>query len=246
MNETEIHAEHANASTLCLRLRAVAWSKRAASSASSCRVSSCLPRAWLLFPLLIFISSVSAVTPQVAASYIASTYALANDGTVLAFGDDSYGQLGTGRILNSSVPIQIAGLDHVRDVAAGQGSVFAIKENGTVWAWGGNRNGTLADGTTLDRASPVQVRSLTGVRAISVGADSVLALKADGTVWVWGYDGYDPTSRQPVQVHGISNVIAISNREYHKVALKSDGTVWTWGFNESGQLGLAWISTDQG
>ena len=191
-----------------------------------------------LLPLKVFPAVVPTVT--VGPNY---TIVLASDGTLQSFGDDSYGQLGIGRILNSPVPIHIAGIDNVRDFAVGYRSVFALKADGTVWAWGGNTYGVLGDGATQDRASPVQVTSLTGIRSIAVSVFSGMALKADGTVWVWGYDGYDvdgynPLINQAVQVSGISSVIAISNRSGHKVALKSDGTVWTWGFNESGELGL--------
>ncbi len=135
------------------------------------------------------------------------------DGTVWAWGDNTYGKLGDGTTTSRSTPVQVVGpggagfLTDVIAVAAGGGNTpftgggvghsLALKADGTVWAWGYNLQGQLGDGTTTHRNTPVQVVGpggigvLSEITAIAAGGGSQpgghsLALKADGTVWAWG------------------------------------------------------------
>jgi len=183
--------------------------------------------------------------------------ALKNDGTVWAWGNNDYGQLGNGTTSGSSTtttgdsnttnrsPAQVSGLNDVIAISAGSSHSLALKSDGTVWAWGSNNVGQLGDGTTTDRNRPVQVSGLTNVIAITGGCEShSLALKSDGTVWAWGYnnfgqlgDGTTTNRSTPVQVSGLSGISAIGAGSGHSVALKSDGTVWAWGHNAYNQLG---------
>jgi len=174
------------------------------------------------------------------------------DGTVWAWGDNYYGQLGYSTVTHRSSPVQVPGLFNVSAIAAGNTHTVALKQDGTVWAWGDNYCGQLGDGTTtLLRTSPVQVLGLSNVSAIFAGSNHTVALKQDGTVWAWGANfggqlGDGTTTRQrhsPVQVPGLSNVSAIAAGGNHTLALKQDGTVWAWGDNGDGQLGDGTIGT---
>ncbi|MCL2775481.1 MAG: S8 family serine peptidase, partial [Oscillospiraceae bacterium] len=172
------------------------------------------------------------------------TLALKSDGTVWAWGYNSYGQCGNGSIGKSEKLTQVVGLSSIIAIVAWQNHSMALKSDGTVWAWGYNSNGQLGDGTTTQRTTPVQVTGLSGIIAISAGSSHSMALKSDGTVWAWGYNGYgqlgDGTTTQrttPVQVTGLSGIIAISAGDSNSMALKSDGTVWAWGYNYYGLLG---------
>ncbi len=115
---------------------------------------------------------------------------LAPSGTVWAFGDNFYGELGNGSTTNSSVPVQTLTLTNVVTVATGGDQSLALRTDGTVVAWGLNQDAELGDGTTTNRTSPVQVSNLTGVVAIAAGGYHSLALKSDGTVWAWGLNDY--------------------------------------------------------
>jgi alpha-tubulin suppressor-like RCC1 family protein len=191
--------------------------------------------AWLcLIPF-----SGNAATPMVANGW--HSLALKNDGTVLAFGSDSFGQLGLGQIVQSATPVQAQGLNGVVAVSTGFWYVLAVKSDGTVWAWG---NGNLGDGTRTPSNTPVQAQGLSGVTAVAAGTASV-ALKSDGTVWTWGGNnygqlGYGVPGRGgllPAQVPGLSGMTRIGTGWGHTAALKNNGTVWAWGNNASGQLG---------
>ena len=88
--------------------------------------------------------------------------ALKSDGTVWAWGDNGYGQLGDGTTTDRTTPVQVSGLSGVTAIAAGCYHTVALKSDGTVWAWGYNGYGQLGDGTTTQRTTPVQVSGLYG------------------------------------------------------------------------------------
>ena len=174
--------------------------------------------------------------------------AIKSNGSVWAWGNNTYGQLGDGTSTKRISPVQVPGLTGVVAVEAGGQHSLAVKSDGTVWAWGWNSYGQLGDGTATDRRScPVQVRNLTGVVAVAAGYWQGLAVKDDGTVWAWGGNGYgqlgDGTTTQrncPVQVLGLTDVVAVAASKTYvafSLAVRRDGTVWAWGGNSNGQLG---------
>ena len=175
----------------------------------------------------------------------AHTLALKSDGSVWAWGDNTYGQLGDGTYINSITPVEICGLTGIVAISAGFDYSMALKRDGSVWAWGYNNDGQLGDGTLIDRNSPVQVTGLTGAVSISAGYRHSMAVKNDGTACAWGdnfrgqlgNDSVLERSEIPVQVSDLTDVVSVSAGSNHSLALKNDGTVWAWGYDEFGQLG---------
>ena len=176
--------------------------------------------------------------------------ALKSDGSVWAWGYNSYGQLGNGTTTTGYAPVQVIGLTDVVAIAAGYYHSLALKSDGSVWAWGYNGYGQLGNGSTYTNYTAVQVSGLTDVVAIAASYYHSLALKSDGSVWAWGYNSYgqlgDGTTDNrytPVQVKGpggtgtLGNMIAIAAGYSYSLALKSDGSAWGWGYNSDGELG---------
>ena len=86
--------------------------------------------------------------------------ALKSDGSLWAWGDNLFGQLGTGNVKPAAAPEQIlAGSGFVFSaVSAGDDDhSLAIKSDGSLWAWGRNSCGDLGDGTTNTSYVPIQV-----------------------------------------------------------------------------------------
>ncbi len=128
--------------------------------------------------------------------------ALRNDGTVVAWGCNDFGQ--------TDVPI----LSNVVQIAAGELHSLALLANGTVVGWGNNDFGQISI-----------PGNLSDVVSIAAGAYHSLALKADGTVVAWG----DDSCSQVDVPNNLIGVVAIDGGYNHSVALLNNGRVVVWG-----------------
>ncbi len=156
-----------------------------------------------------------------------------NDGSVVAWGLNGYGQ--------TDVPALPAGLEYV-EVAAGGFHTVARRSDGSVVAWGANYYGQLD--------VPPLPAGLAYVQ-IAAGLFHTIARRSDGSVVAWG----DNTHGQldvPVLPEGVGYV-EVAAGENHAAARRSDGMVIAWGDNSSGQLdvpglpaGLAYVELAAG
>jgi alpha-tubulin suppressor-like RCC1 family protein len=179
--------------------------------------------------------------------------ALLDNGTVMAWGANEYGQLGTGSTEpeESEVPVAVKGLTGVTAIAAGGEHSLAIVAGGKLMAWGNGAYGEMGDGKQFGSATPVAVQGLTGVQAIAAGGDHCLALLAGGTVKAWGSDEFgqlgnseveigeenERFSTLPLTVNGVSGVTAVAAGGQDSLALLGAGTVMAWGEDKAGELG---------
>jgi alpha-tubulin suppressor-like RCC1 family protein len=174
--------------------------------------------------------------------------ALTKKGAVLAWGDNTAGQLGTGNNKLSREPVEVPGLTHVVSIYAGYKTSYAIRDDGTLWAWGDNSGYQLADGTKTNRNKPVQVKGISSVQQVASGSSPhTVVLKKDGTVWTWGVNGSgqlgnggvsaDRVQKSPARVQGISGVVKVVASKSNTLALTKNGAVYIWGGNEIGQSG---------
>jgi alpha-tubulin suppressor-like RCC1 family protein len=95
--------------------------------------------------------------------------AVKTDGTLWAWGQGIYGQLGLNNLTNYSSPKQIGVLTTWSKISNCSGSGFAIKTDGTLWSWGINTAGQLGLGNTTNRSSPNQVGASTTWLKIACG-----------------------------------------------------------------------------
>jgi len=169
---------------------------------------------------------------------------IVRQGSMVAWGNNNYGQLGSVGPASRLSPAPLNGMMSVIAMSGGDHHTIALRSEGTVWACGRNGRGQLGDGSSVTTPVPVQVSGLSGIIAIDAGDEHNLAIKSDGTVWAWGEndkgqlgDGTTTLRRIPVQVNGLNGIVAISASGGHSLAVKNDGTVWAWGWNYFGQLG---------
>ena len=183
-----------------------------------------------------------------AAGLIGNSFALKSDGSLWAWGNNIFGQLGDGTYTNRSSPVQVPGLSGVVAVATGNYITFAVKSDGTVWAWGDNSSGQFGLDPTITSHSttPVRVPGLTGVVAVAAVTGSSFAVKSDGSIWSWGSNWFGELGEgtftprfYPAQVPGLTGAVAITagSGRGNIIALKSDGSAWAWGDNSTGELG---------
>jgi alpha-tubulin suppressor-like RCC1 family protein len=113
-----------------------------------------LPVATRSYPVPTKVPGLSAVASVAASSYTA--YALKKDGTVMAWGNASRGQLGNGTTPEfSATPVVVPGLAGVKSLTGAMSGAYAVKNDGSTWAWGANWTGDAGDGTTTTRSKPV-------------------------------------------------------------------------------------------
>jgi Regulator of chromosome condensation (RCC1) repeat/IPT/TIG domain len=105
------------------------------------------------------------------------TLALLGGGTVMAWGEDAYGELGNGTIKNhEEKPVAVSGLSGVQEISAGGGDSAALLSSGSIMTWGINQRGTLGNGVTGSPSSvPVAVSGLAKAASVSAGRDHMLA-----------------------------------------------------------------------
>lgn len=182
------------------------------------------------------------------------TAALKADGSLWAWGYNTYGQVGNGTITHVYSPVQILTANELetssttpwKAVSAGFVYTLAIKADGSLWAWGNNVYGQIGINPSEVNygAVPLQIGADTDWQAVAAGARHTVALKTNGTLWAWGNNTYGQLGNGtatdtfvPTQVGTDTDWLAVSTAGFHSVALKIDGSLWSWGLNFFGELG---------
>jgi len=95
------------------------------------------------------------------------TVALKSNGTVCAWGDNRYGQLGDGTTTQHNAPVVISALSGsgITEIAAGNHTI-AITKDGALWTCGNNSNGQLGNNTNGTALTPAPIDPLPFARKI--------------------------------------------------------------------------------
>ena len=179
-----------------------------------------------------------------------NTLAIKTDGTLWAWGQNVFGQLGLSNTISRYSPVQVGTESYWSQISCGYEHTVALQSNGTLWSWGYNGQGQLGLNTSTTAVySPAQIGTLSSWSKISAGKYSTLAIKTDGTLWAWGSNQYGQLGvgvnsnslnySTPVQIGVLNDWTEISNYGYSSSAIKNNKTLWSWGRNDNGQLGLS-------
>jgi len=148
-----------------------------------------------------------------------STFAVAQDGPVYAWGLNNYGQLGTGDLETLYAPVKVESLtslnsdsDKCVSIASGQHHTIVLDSAGKVYAMGRAEYGRLGLGDDAKETStPVQVTALDGypIQMIACGEAVSLAVTNKGDLFSWGFGsclqlgtGEDEDEFLPTKVEG--------------------------------------------
>lgn len=132
---------------------------------------------------------------QVAAGFD-HALALTEKGTVYAWGDNTYGQVG----INSakgivSGPRKIEGLPTMIEISAGFRHSIALDSEGNVWVWGNNIAGQLGTGDRVDLRKPTKISLPSKAANITAGHRFSLATLENDKVYGWGAKCENDTKR---------------------------------------------------
>jgi len=121
------------------------------------------------------------------------TCALTVEGGVVCWGDNFFGQLGTGDHYYIEGIVEVNGLSSgVTTLAAGQNHTCALGSNGAVHCWGCNETGALGMGSYADSVhGPVEVEGLpTPIVRVATGREFSCALAESGAIFCWGSNSH--------------------------------------------------------
>lgn len=182
----------------------------------------------------------------------AHTCGLLQDGDVLCWGWNKYGQVGNGVGGNARdvlMPSPIITLLEVNSVAVGATHMCAGTANSMVQCWGDNSIGQLGTGVFADVASltaPQKVSLIVAGLATTVGANHSCALLSSTELACWGsneygqigngFSGSISNTAVPNFVSGLIGVSNFASGGNSNCAIVS-GEVYCWGDNQYAQLG---------
>lgn len=139
--------------------------------------------------------------------------ALAGDGTIWSWGNNTSRQLGHGAGSSQTpTPAQIPNFGNVVAIAAGLHHSVGLKSDGSVWSWGLNLDGEFGDGNTNTvSAIPVKASGLTTVNApmftppggkFFSSVDVTITAMTPGSTIHYTTNGSTPTENDPMIVSG--------------------------------------------
>ena len=133
----------------------------------------------------------------------AGTYhslALTQEGKVLAWGYNGYGQLGDGSTTSRYLPDFAIDsnqfpLENIAAIAASGNHSLALHSDGRVFSWGRNNDGQLGNGRPIDSTTARQVVDRIGAviqsaTTLAAGPHHNLARRSDGKLLAWGANNY--------------------------------------------------------
>ena len=198
------------------------------------------------------------------------TCAVLDNGSVMCWGRDNYGQIGDGTSGGQRVsPTHTVGLPRPAvAVEVGMDFSCALLNNGSVMCWGRGSGGRLGNGGTSNSAQPVYTDPMPGGRkavAIDISHYHTCAVLDDGNVACWGSGGggrLGTGSNNGESSPTLANYFSSTNQavdvalgRYTGCALMANGSVTCWGEGYLGDgngettktsPGLAWVNLPSG
>jgi alpha-tubulin suppressor-like RCC1 family protein len=190
-------------------------------------------------------------SPLSLATGIVSTCALLMTGKVQCWGDNEYGQLGTGSAggISGSPQAAVSLPLPASQISSSRFFVCALVNSGEVYCWGDNADGEIGNNTAAGIVpSPALVRLPLPAVKVTAGGAHACALLASGNVTCWGANdncqlGVSPcgdtifSAPAPLVILGEA-AVDVAAGEDHTCAVLASGYVMCWGSNDHGQLGI--------
>jgi alpha-tubulin suppressor-like RCC1 family protein len=177
--------------------------------------------------------------------------AIRNGGIAYCWGDNSYGQLGNGSTLNSSVPTMVLGnytwasISSGTDSYDGLATTCGVTTSGAGYCWGSNGNGQGGDGTATNHLVPTLVSGGYTWASITVGFFDACGITTSGAGYCWGAnvdgeDGNNTTTQNnsPVAINGGYTWAQLSLGDGSTCGVTTSYVGYCWGTDNTGQLGI--------
>ena len=178
-----------------------------------------------------------------------SVYAILEDGSLYAWGNNSDGQLGVGDEENRNTPTKVNLPSKIKELIITGSSVYALMEDSSLYSWGYNLDGQLGVGDEVNKNTPTKVNLPGKIKElITTGSSvyvSVYALMEDSSLYSWGSNesgqlgvGDEVNKNTPTKVNLPSKIKELITTGSSVYALMEDSSLYSWGENNSGELGV--------
>ena len=182
--------------------------------------------------------------------------AVLESGDLMCWGQNDYGQLGTGQTSPSAAPARVMtslAADGMVEIELGGFHTCARQRIGRLWCWGRNHDWQLGFMDQVDRSLPEVVSDeseFSGVTDAAAGTWHSCGISAGGTLWCWGEDaewrlglgsaqGPDGDDIMvPTRVLPAQRWKAIDAGHRHSCAIDAAGSLWCFGTSVDGETGV--------
>lgn len=187
------------------------------------------------------------------------------EGRIWAWGQNSYGQCGTGNKVSVLTPTQINESNGliVKEVmtAVTSTSMHIVKDTeNKIWTWGYNGSGLCGTGDNVNVLQPTCISTETDFQGVNIieitnNAYIITAKDEEGKIWTWGKNDYgqcgtgaEETYCKPKCLNSVSGIEdvrfdKISQSSSRITAVDTEGKTWVWGNNT--KYGILGIGTDE-
>lgn len=175
-------------------------------------------------------------------------------GDVYVFGNNSNGELGTGNLINMSIPTKLnveSILTRFKNVYCGHNRSFFVDEDNHIYACGENTYGQLGTGNNANRNIPKKIffkANPLKAKHISCGWEHTVIIDLNNEVYTFGfnYDGQLGTGDNITRY--ITTKLILEGMPFnarwsacgmnHTILIDLNNNVYSFGFGRVGQLGL--------
>ena len=196
------------------------------------------------------------IAPLALAAGARHTCALASDGRVLCWGDNTYLQLGHPTAPEQTyVPVEVDLPWPAVGLVAGGWHSCAWSEDRELWCWGADAHGESSAVDPTEDAPTTRLPAPTldwAPTHVTAGHGFTCAVDSEGQGWCWGANGYAQLGTGDQIASGIPRKVDIPNPlvgldagYHHACAWDVEDEVYCWGRAAEGQLGLGypWFPT---
>jgi alpha-tubulin suppressor-like RCC1 family protein len=154
---------------------------------------------------------------------------LRKDGTVLAWGDNQFGQVGDGTTVNRDRPVIVDGVRNAVAIAAGAYFSIAVLADGTAMEWGATYT------NPQPRTRPALLPGVRGAKSVVAGDGHGAVITQTGGIITWGQNAHYETGRgrtaslTPAPIKGLTDVRFLAATTSQTIAVLSSGRMMTWG-----------------
>ena len=182
-----------------------------------------------------------------------SLYAILDNGSLYAWGNNKDGQLGLGLTdeyvaynKKVDIPGKVKLIKCAGDIFT-ESACYVITEDGALYVWGKNSYGQLGVGNEVNKNTPINVSAINGkvMELIISNSFSVYAILEDGSLYAWSNNsdgqlgvGDEVNKNTPTKVNLPSKIKELITTGLSSYAILKDDSLYAWGYNSDGQLGV--------